>query len=75
METTDKNYSIVVFLFLKTSCTVIIGQQTFRSTDDTDDLSSGQETCLNEIHSMLFLQDNLRIKSSAYAVYPLDLDR
>ena len=64
METSDKNYSIVVFPFLKTSGAVTIGQQTFRSTDDTNDLSSGQETCLNEIRSMLFLQDNLRIISS-----------
>ncbi len=70
METLDKNCSIVVFPFLKTSGAVTIGQQTFRSTDDTDDLSSDQETCLNEIRSMLFLQDNLRIISSSYAVVP-----
>lgn len=70
METSDKNCSIVVFPFLKTNGAVTIGQQTFRSTDDTDGLSSGQEICLNEICSMLFLRDNLRIKSSSYAVVP-----
>ena len=70
METSIKNYSIVVFPFLKTSGAVTIGQQTFRSTDDTDNLSSEQATCLNEIRSMLFLQDNLRIKSSSYAIVP-----
>ncbi|MCK4827656.1 hypothetical protein KA005_68650, partial [bacterium] len=70
METSIKNFSIVVLPFLKTSGAVTIGQQTFRSTDDTDNLSSEQTTCLNEIRSMLFLQDNLRIKSSSYAIVP-----
>ncbi len=70
METSKKNCSIVIFPFLKTNGAVIIGQQTFRSTDDTDNLSSEQATCLNEIGSMLFLQDNLRINSSSYAVVP-----
>jgi len=70
METSDKNYSIVVFPFLKTNGAVTIGHHTFRSTDDTDGLSSGQTFCLNEICSMLFLRDNLRIKSSSYAVVP-----
>ena len=70
MKTSDKNFSIVIFPFLKTSGTVRIGQQTFRSTDDTNDLSSEQAICLNEICDMLFLQDNLRIKSSSYAIVP-----
>jgi len=35
MKTLDKNYSIVVFPFLKTNGAVTIGQHTFRSTDDT----------------------------------------
>ena len=70
METSDKKFSVVIFPFLKTSGPVRIGQQTFRSTDDTDDLSSDQAICLNEICGMLFLQDNLRIKSSSYAIVP-----
>lgn len=70
MGTSDNNFSIVVFPFLKTSGPVPIGQQAFRSTDDTVNLSSEQATCLNEICGMLFLQDNLRIESSSYAIVP-----
>jgi hypothetical protein len=70
MQTHDKNYSFAVFPFLKTLSTVSIGQLTFRSTDVTDDLSAEQAVCVDEIASMLFLQDNLRIKSASYAIIP-----
>lgn len=70
METSEKNYSFAVFPFLKTSGKVSIGQFTFRSTDDTDELSHEQATCVREISEMLFLQDNLRIKSASYALIP-----
>lgn len=70
MQTHQKNYSFAVFPFLKTRGAVSIGHLTFRSTDDTDGLSSEQAACVNEIASMLFLQDNFRIRSSSYAVIP-----
>jgi hypothetical protein len=71
METFDKNYSFAVFPFLKTSDKVSIGGLTFRSTDDADGLSREQAACVREISEMLFLQDNLRIKSASYALIPL----
>lgn len=58
LEISIKNYSIVVFPFLKTSSPVTIGQQIFRSTDDTDNLSSEQVTCLNEIGNASFIHMN-----------------
>ena len=70
MQALHKNYSFVVFPFLKTHSSVPIGRLTFRSTDNTDDLSAEQAACVNEIASMLFLQDNLRIRSASYAVVP-----
>jgi hypothetical protein len=70
MQTPNRNYSFAVFPFLKTRSTVSIGQLTFRSTDATDELSAEQATCVNEIAGMLFLQDNLRIRSASYAVIP-----
>lgn len=55
---------------------MFIGQLTFRSTDDIEELSSEQAACVNEIAEMLFLKDNLRIKSASYAIVPfVDLDR
>jgi Putative transposase of IS4/5 family (DUF4096) len=74
MQPHHKNYSFAVFPFLKTRGAVSIGHLTSRSTDTTDDLSAEQATCMNEIASMLFLQDNLRIRSASYAVVPF-IDR
>jgi hypothetical protein len=70
MQTDHKDYSFVVFPFLKTHGAVSIGHLTFRSTDTTDGLSAEQGAFVNEIASMLFLQDNLRIRSASYAVVP-----
>ena len=68
-------YSFAVFPFLKTSTAVTVGQLTFRSTGDTDGLASEQASQVNEISQMLFLQDQLRIRSASYAVVPwIDLD-
>lgn len=75
MQTPHKNYSFAVFPFLKTHGKVPIGRLTFRSTDDTDGLSGDQAACVGEIANMLFLQDNLRIRSASYAVVPfIDLN-
>ncbi len=70
MQTHDKDYSFVIFPFLKTRSHVTIGDLAFRATDDTIGLSTEQAACVSEIASMLFLQDNLRIKSASYAVVP-----
>lgn len=70
------DYSIVVFPFLKTLEAVPIGNHTFRSTEDRDGLTIEQSNSVAEIASMLFLRDNLRIRSASYAVVPyIDLDR
>lgn len=67
---------IAVFPFLKTSQPVRLGSFTFRSTDDTMDLNSEDSARIREVAEMLFLQDDLRIRSAAYALLPpLDLDK
>jgi len=65
-----KNCSFAAFPFLKTRDKLSIGGLTFRSTEDTDGLTSEQVECIHEISEMFFLQDNLRIKSASYAVLP-----
>jgi len=65
-----EKYSFAVFPFLKTSDAVSIGDITFRSTEDTEHLAAGQAVCVKEIAGMLFLQDNLRLRSATYAIIP-----
>jgi hypothetical protein len=68
--------AIAVFPFLKTSEPVCLGDFTFRSTDDTTDLSREDCAHVKEVAAMLFLQDDLRTTSAAYAMLPaLDLDQ
>lgn len=68
--------SFAVFPFLRTKEPVSIGELKFRSTDDTSGLSGEQANYVREIAAMLFLQDNLRIKSASYAIIPfVDLDQ
>jgi hypothetical protein len=62
--------AIAVFPFLKTSEPVRLGDFTFRSTDDTTDLSREDSDHVREVADMLFLQDDLRIRSAAYAMLP-----
>ena len=67
--------AIAVFPFLKTRDPIRLGNFNFRSTDDTNGLSEEDSTRVREITEMLFLQDDLRIRASAYTVLPpLDLD-
>jgi hypothetical protein len=69
-------HGIAVFPFLKTRGPVRLGSFTFRSTDDTADLDEEDSAHVQEIAEMLFLQDDLRIRSAAYAMLPaLDLDK
>jgi hypothetical protein len=70
METHNNDFSIVVFPFLKTEDAVSLGDITFQSTDDTEGLSPEQAGCVKELANMLFLKDNLRIKSASYAIVP-----
>jgi hypothetical protein len=69
-------HGIAVFPFLKTSESIRLGSFTFRSTDDTTDLSEEDSSHVREIAGMLFLLDDLRIRSAAYAMLPsLNLDK
>lgn len=67
--------AIAVLPFLKTTDPIQLGSFSFRSTDDTSDLEKGDASNVREIADMLFLKDDLRIRSAAYAMLPqLDLD-
>ena len=57
------DFTVAVFPFLKTRERVNIGRLQFRSTDDTTGLPAEQAQAIEEIRSMLFLQDSLRIRS------------
>src|SRR5579863_3615869 len=68
--------AIAVFPFLKTTDPIQIGTFSFRSTDDTSDLEAEVATNVREIADMLFLKDDLRVRSASYAMLPpLDLDK
>ena len=68
--------AIAVFPFLKTSDPISLGTFTFRSTDDTTRLDAENSSYVREIADMLFLQDDLRIRSATYTMLPaLDLDK
>jgi hypothetical protein len=67
--------AFAVFPFLKTSEPIGLGSFVFRSTEDTTGLSDDDSAHLKEIADMLFLQDDLRIRSATYAILPtLNLD-
>jgi hypothetical protein len=71
-----RSRAIAVFPFLKTSEPVRLGDFTFRSTEDTTDLSGEDSDRVREVADMLFLQDDLRIRSAAYTMLPaLDLNQ
>lgn len=63
-------FGIAVFPFLKTSRAVSIGGLTFRPTDETEGLTPSQAASVREISEMLFLQNDLRIRSSTFAITP-----
>jgi Apea-like HEPN len=68
--------AIAVFPFLKTRDPISLGSFTFRSTDDTSGLDPEDTAHVREIADMLYLQDDLRIRSGAYTMLPaLDLDK
>jgi len=68
--------AIAVFPFLKTRAPITLGDLAFRSTDDTTGLDEQDAAHVREIADMLYLQDDLRIASAAYAILPaIDLDK
>lgn len=68
--------AIAVFPFLKTTDAIQLGSYSFRSTDDTSDLEKDDATHVREIAEMLFLKDDLRVRSASYAMLQtLDLDK
>ncbi len=69
----DADFSVAVFPFLKTSNPVRIGGYVFRSTEDVEGLRPGQARAIGEIAQMLFVQNDLRIKSASYAILPTAL--
>ncbi len=62
--------AIAVFPFLKTSAPVRIGSFVFRCTHDREGLTEEESVHVDDIAAMLFLQDDLRIRSASYAVLP-----
>lgn len=67
---------IAVFPFLKTTHAIQLGNFRFRSTEDLDGLRDEDAQHVREVSQMFFLQDDLRIRSAAYAMLPsLDLDK
>ncbi len=76
LQAREPGVAFAVFPFLKTSAPVRLGSFTFRSTDDSTDLSAQDSAHLAEITRMLFLKDDLRIRSASYTLLPaFDLDR
>jgi hypothetical protein len=67
--------AIAVFPFLKTVAPITVGSFTFRSTVDTAGLEAEDAARVAEVAAMLYLQDDLRIRSASYALLaPLNLD-
>lgn len=66
----DARHSIAVFPFLKTKEPVSIGRLTFRPTDDTSGLAPAEAALVADVSSMLFLRNDLRIRSASCAVIP-----
>jgi hypothetical protein len=68
--------AIAVFPFLKTTNALQLGCFRFRSTDDLDGLGEEDAQHVRAVSQMFFLRDDLRIRSSSYAMLPsLDLDK
>jgi hypothetical protein len=68
--------AVAVFPFLKTTDAIQLGTLAFRSTDDTSGLEQEDATHVREIADMLFLKDELRVRSASYAMLPrLVLDK
>lgn len=70
-----ESYSVAVVPFVKTTAPVDIGGVTFRPSEDTEGLSNATARSVTEVTEMLFLQEDLQIKSASYCVLPfVDLE-
>jgi hypothetical protein len=67
---TEADFAVAIFPFLKTSAPVRIGGYCFRSTVDVEGLPSHQAKAVGELSQMLFVQNDLRVKSASYAILP-----
>lgn len=63
-------YSYVIFPYLKTHKSIKIGEFEFKTTDNFDGLDEKQQEEIKVISSMLFLQNDFRIKSATYTIVP-----
>ena len=63
-------YGIAVFPFLKTRSPISIAGVVFQSTDKFADLTPEQAKSVSDISKMLFLKDDLRIRSASFAIIP-----
>lgn len=71
----SNGFCFAIFPYLKTNRPVTIEKTVFRSTEDKAGLTETEANALDEIASMLFLQDDFRIKSASYArLQGLNLD-
>jgi len=71
MSTVESNgFSIIVFPYLKTSNSFNLGHIQFHSSDNVEGLKDEELKSLNEISEMMFLQNDLKIKSFTYACIP-----
>jgi hypothetical protein len=71
----EPGHGIAVFPFLKTHAPIGLGSFTFRSTDDVAGLGEEDAAHVRQVAEMLFLQDDLRVRSASYAILPaIDLE-
>ena len=68
---TEHKKCLVIFPYLKTRDRFIIGGFEFRSTDDIADLPSDESDSIKNIVQMLYIQDDIRIKSATFAIAPI----
>jgi hypothetical protein len=64
------SHTFAVFPFLKTLHPVLIGGVLFRSTDDRASLAPDQAEHISKLAAMLYLKDDLRLRSASYAAIP-----
>jgi hypothetical protein len=65
---TDSDFGIAVFPFLKTRSPVTLGGLVFQATDNFADLTSQQSEAVSEIANLLFLNDDVRVRSASFAI-------
>lgn len=64
------SFGVAIFPYLKTSGRVQLGRYVFRSTTDLEDLPADQRAAVEELCTMLFFRDDLRIDQASYTITP-----